>query len=142
MAAAFAEARQGLAEGGIPIGAALVHEGRIMGRGHNRRAQSGSAVLHAEMDALENAGRQPADGLPRVHHVHHPVALRDVQRRHPALRHPAGRSSARTAPSVGEEALLRSRGVELEVLNDPGIERLLADFIRSNPALWNEDIGR
>ena len=141
MAAALAEARQGLAEGGIPIGAALVHEGRVLGRGHNRRAQSGSAVLHAEMDALENAGRQPATvyrgctmytTLSPCAMCSGAVLLYGIQRV----------IIGENRTFVGEEALLLSRGVELVVLNHPAIERLLAEFIRSNPTLWDEDIGR
>ena len=88
MQAAITEARQGLAEGGIPIGSVIVHQGRIIGRGHNRRVQQGSSILHGEMDAFENAGRQPASVLSRVRAVHHPLPLRHVQRRHSALRHP------------------------------------------------------
>ncbi|ERI52989.1 hypothetical protein N878_16895 [Pseudomonas sp. EGD-AK9] len=79
MQAALDEARLGLAEGGIPIGSVIVHGGRIIGRGHNRRVQQGSAICHGEMDALENAGPH----LPRGGALHHPVALRHVQRRHP-----------------------------------------------------------
>ncbi len=141
MTAAFEEARQGLREGGIPIGAVLVHQGRIIGRGHNRRHQRGSAVLHGEMDALENAGRTPA-------------AIYRASTMYTTLSPCAMCSGAillygiprvvigENHTFLGEEALLRSRGVELVVLNDPAIERLLADFIRAQPALWNEDIGR
>lgn len=138
---AIEEARRGLAEGGIPIGAVLVHRGAIIGRGHNRRQQAGSVVLHAEMDALERAGRQPATvyractmyttlspcamcsgavllyGIPRVVIGEHRTFL-------------------------GEEELLRQRGVDVVVLDDSTCARLMADFIRANPALWNEDIGR
>ena len=138
--AAIAEAEAGLAEGGIPIGSVLVHGGRIIGRGHNRRVQRGSAVLHAEMDALENAGRQPASvyrastlyttlspcamcsgavllyGIPRIVIGEHRTFL-------------------------GEEALLRSRGVTLDVLDDMQCERLMARFVESHPELWHEDIG-
>jgi cytosine deaminase len=138
--AAIEEAEAGLAEGGIPIGSVLVHEGRIIGRGHNRRVQHGSTVLHGEMDALENAGRQPARvyrectiyttlspcamcsgaillyGIPRVVIGEHRTFL-------------------------GEEALLRSRGVALEVRDDPRCIELMRAFIAAQPALWNEDIG-
>lgn len=140
MRQAVAEAERGLAEGGIPIGAVLAHEGRILGRGHNRRVQRGSAVLHGEMDALENAGRQPAAayracvlyttlspcpmcsgaillyGIPRVVVGEHRTFM-------------------------GDEELLRSRGVMVEVLDDPTCLRLMQDFIRAYPQLWNEDIG-
>jgi creatinine deaminase len=139
--AAFDEARQGLREGGIPIGAVLVHDGRIIGRGHNRREQAGSAVLHAEMDALENAGRQAAAVYRActMYTTLSPCAMC------------SGAILLYGIPRVvigenrtfrGEEELLRSRGVTLEIVDDPAIARVMADFIRSNPALWNEDIGR
>jgi cytosine/creatinine deaminase len=139
--AAFDEARQGLREGGIPIGAVLVHEGRIIGRGHNRREQSGSAVLHAEMDALENAGRQRAAVYRActMYTTLSPCAMC------------SGAILLYGIPRVvigenrtfrGEEELLRSRGVAVEVVDDPAIARLMGDFIRANPALWDEDIGR
>lgn len=139
--AAFDEARQGRREGGIPIGAVLVHEGRVIGRGHNRREQSGSAVLHAEMDALENAGRQGAAVYRActMYTTLSPCAMC------------SGAILLYGIPRVvigenrtfrGEEELLRSRGVMLEIVDDPAIARVMADFIRSNPALWNEDIGR
>lgn len=139
--AAIAEAEQGAREGGIPIGSVLVHDGRILGRGHNRRVQQRSAVLHAEMDALEHAGRQPASvyrtatlyttlspcamcsgaillyGIPRVVVGEHRTFL-------------------------GEEELLRSRGVTVEVLHDARCEALMERFITAQPGLWNEDIGR
>ncbi len=140
MEAAIAEAEQGRAEGGIPIGSVLVHGGRVIGRGHNRRVQRGSAVLHAEMDALENAGRQPASiyqagvlyttlspcamccgatllyGIPRVVIGEHETFM-------------------------GEEDLLRSRGVIVEVRDDATCRRLMQEFIAAHPQLWNEDIG-
>jgi len=139
--AAFDEARQGLREAGIPIGAVLVHGGRIIGRGHNRREQSGSAVLHAEMDALENAGRQRAAvyRASTMYTTLSPCAMC------------SGAILLYGIPRVvigenrtfrGEEELLRSRGVTIEVVDDPEIARVMADFIRSNPALWDEDIGR
>ena len=140
MKAAIEEAEQGLAEGGIPIGSVLVHNGRILGRGHNRRVQKGSAILHGEMDALENAGRQPARvyrectiytslspcamcsgtillyGIPRVVVGEHRTFM-------------------------GEEELLRSRGVKIEVLDDATCQALMKKFIGANPTLWAEDIG-
>ena len=140
LAAAIQEAELGSREGGIPIGSVIVWHGNIIGRGHNRRVQKGSAVLHGEMDALENAGRQPAAvyrestlyttlspcamcsgaillyGIPRVVIGEHKTFL-------------------------GEEALLQSRGVQLEVRDDPTCIRLMTDFIRTHPELWNEDIG-
>jgi creatinine deaminase len=141
MQAALDEARQGLAEGGIPIGAALVSRGHILGRGHNRRQQAGSVVLHAEMDALERAGRQPTSVYRActLYTTLSPCAMC------------TGAVLLYGIPRVvvgenrtfrGEEDLLRSRGVVVEVLQDPACERLLAEFIREHPALWNEDIGR
>ena len=140
MKAAIAEAEAGLREGGIPIGSVLVHRGQVIGRGHNRRVQRGSAVLHGEMDALENAGRRPAAvyresaiyttlspcamcsgaillyGIPRVVIGEHTTFL-------------------------GEEEWLRSRGVAVEVLQEAACIRLMSDFIARHPDLWNEDIG-
>jgi cytosine/creatinine deaminase len=140
MQAALEEAELGEREGGIPIGSVLVHQGRIIGRGHNRRVQRGSAVLHGEMDALENAGRQPAAtyrecvlyttlspcsmcsgaillyGIPRV-------VIGENQ------------------TFMGEESLLQSRGVAIEVRQDAECIALISRFIRSHPELWNEDIG-
>src|SRR5262245_36884951 len=141
LAAAIAEAEAGFREGGIPIGSVLVHGGRILGRGHNRRVQRGSVVLHGEMDALENAGRQPAAvyresvlyttlspcamctgaillfGIPRV-------------------------IVGENQTFLGEEALLRTRGVSIEVLQDPVCIQLMTAFIKARPELWNEDIGK
>jgi cytosine deaminase len=138
--AAIEEARQGVREGGIPIGSILVHGDKIIGRGHNRRVQRGSAILHGEMDALENAGRQPASvyresvlyttlspcsmcsgaillyGIPRV-------------------------VVGENRTFLGEEELLRSRGVSVEVLQNEECIRLMQEFIHQNPGLWNEDIG-
>ena len=139
--AALEEARQGLREGGIPIGSVLVSDGRILGRGHNRRVQAGSTVLHAEMDALERAGRRPASVYRActLYTTLSPCAMC------------SGAVLLYGIPRViigenrtfrGEEELLRSRGVRVEVLNDPDCERLLADFIREHPDLWDEDIGR
>jgi len=140
LAEAIEEARQGVREGGIPIGSILVHGDKIIGRGHNRRVQRGSAILHGEMDALENAGRQPASvyresvlyttlspcsmcsgaillyGIPRV-------------------------VVGENRTFLGEEELLRSRGVSVEVLQNEECIRLMQEFIHQNPGLWNEDIG-
>lgn len=140
MQSAIEEAKKGLGEGGIPIGSVLVHKGLILGRGHNRRVQKGSSILHGEMDALENAGRQPAQvyresvlyttlspcsmcsgaillyGIPRV---------------------VIGENSTFT----GEEELLRSRGVRVDVLQDQECISLMRTFIEEKPELWNEDIG-
>jgi cytosine/creatinine deaminase len=138
--AAIEEARQGVREGGIPIGSVIVHSGKIVGRGHNRRVQRKSVILHGEMDALENAGRQPASvyresvlyttlspcsmcsgaillyGIPRV-------------------------VVGENRTFMGEEELLRSRGISVEVLQNEECIRLMQDFIQQNPTLWNEDIG-
>jgi creatinine deaminase len=138
--AAIEEARLGLSEGGIPIGSVLVHDGKILGRGHNRRVQRGSPTLHGEMDALENAGRLPARvyrecvlyttlspcsmctgaillyGIPRV-------VIGENQ------------------TFLGDEELLRARGVNVDVLQDAGCIELMTRFIRERPELWNEDIG-
>ncbi len=140
MLAAIEEAKAGLAEGGIPIGSVIVHNQRIIGRGHNRRVQQGSVILHGEMDALENAGRQPAAvyrectlyttlspcvmcsgaillyGIPRV-------------------------VVGENLTFMGEEELLRSRGVKVDVLHDAECIRLMTGFIAESPDLWNEDIG-
>jgi cytosine/creatinine deaminase len=138
--AALDEAAEGLREGGIPIGSVLVHEGRIIGRGHNRRVQKGSAVLHGEMDALENAGRQPARVYQEstIYTTLSPCAMC------------SGAILLYGIPKVvigenqtfmGEEDLLRSRGVVVEVVQDPACFRLMTEFIRTHTALWNEDIG-
>jgi creatinine deaminase len=140
MRAALAEAELGLLEGGIPIGSVLVHRGRIIGRGHNRRVQRGSVVLHGEMDALENAGRQPAA-------VYRESILYTTLSPCPMC---SGAILLYGIPSVvvgenrtflGDEALLRSRGVAVEVVQDAECVRLMVGFIRAHPELWNEDIG-
>src|SRR5688572_24197261 len=140
MLAAIEEAEQGVSEGGIPIGSVLVHRGMILGRGHNRRLQRGSAVLHGEMDALENAGRQSASVYREcvLYTTLSPCAMC------------SGAILLYGIPKVvvgenrtfaGEEPLLRSRGVSLEVLQDSTCMSLMANFIRAHPDLWNEDIG-
>jgi cytosine deaminase len=141
MKAAMAEAEAGAGEGGIPIGSVLVHDGQIIGRGHNRRVQRRSAILHGEMDALENAGRQAA-AVYRTSVLYttlSPCAMC------------SGAILLYGIPKViigenqtfaGEEDLLRSRGVTLEVLQDPACIGLMQRFIRDHPELWNEDIGR
>ncbi|HSM36514.1 MAG TPA: nucleoside deaminase [Longimicrobiales bacterium] len=139
--AALDEAREGAAEGGIPIGSVLVHGGRILGRGHNRRVQAGSAVLHAEMDALERAGRQHARiyGESVLYTTLSPCAMC------------TGAILLYGIPRVvigenrtyrGEEDLLRERGVELEIVDDPACAELLGAFVHAHPELWDEDIGR
>lgn len=140
MQAAIEEAQQGLAEGGIPIGSVLVHNGVILGRGHNRRVQKGSAVLHGEMDALENAGRQPAS-------VYRESVLYTTLSPCPMC---SGAILLYGIPRViigenqtflGEEELLRSRGVHVDVLQSEECFDLMRRFIDEKPELWNEDIG-
>jgi creatinine deaminase len=141
MRAAIEEAEAGLREGGIPIGSVLVHSGRILGRGHNRRVQRGSAVLHAEIDALENAGRQPATVYREavLYTTLSPCAMcSGAILLYGIPRVVIGENQT----FMGEEDLLRSRGVLLEVLQDPICRRLMTRFIDAHPELWNEDIGR
>ncbi len=138
--AAIQEAQRGLSEGGIPIGSILVHHNKIIGRGHNRRVQNGSVILHGEMDALENAGRQPASvyrectlyttlspcsmcsGAILLYGIPHVI----VGEHHTFM---------------GEEELLRNQGVQIEVLNKSACINMMKQFIRDHPTLWNEDIG-
>jgi creatinine deaminase len=138
--AAIEEAEAGEREGGIPIGSVLVHRERIVGRGHNRRVQLGSAVLHGEMDALERAGRQPAA-------VYRESVLYTTLSPCPMC---SGAILLYGIPEVvigenrtfvGEEELLRSRGVALRVVQDDTCIRLMSRFIAAHPGLWNEDIG-
>ena len=138
--AAIAEAEKGLAEGGIPIGSVLVHQGKIIGRGHNRRVQQGSAILHGEMDALENAGRLPAA-------VYAESTLYTTLSPCPMC---TGAILLYKIPRVvigenvtfqGEENLLRSHGVQLTLANDSRCIALMQRFIADKPTLWNEDIG-
>ena len=138
--AAIEEAQQGLAEGGIPIGSVLVHNGKIIGRGHNRRVQQGSAILHGEMDALENAGRLPAS-------VYKESVLYTTLSPCPMC---TGAILLYGIPKVvvgenqtfmGDEDLLRARGVTVDVIQDPTCIEMMQSFIAAKPALWNEDIG-
>lgn len=140
MKAALEEARQGLAEGGIPIGSVLVVDGKIVGRGHNRRVQKGSAILHAEMDCLENAGRLKPSQYKRAV-LYSTLSPCDMC---------SGTALLYKIPKIvigenktfqGPEDYVRSRGVELVILNDPECIKLMEDFIAANPELWNEDIG-
>lgn len=140
MAAAIAEAEQSLSEGGIPIGSVIVSQGEIIGRGHNRRVQKESPVLHGEMDALENAGRQPAA-------VYRQATLYTTLSPCPMCSGAILLYGIRRViigenrTFLGEEALLASRGVSVEVRQDPTCIRLMTEFIRAHPELWNEDIG-
>jgi cytosine deaminase len=140
MQAAIDEAKKGLAEGGIPIGSVIVHKNKIIGRGHNRRVQKGSVILHGEMDAFENAGRQPAI-------VYYEAVLYTTLS-------PCSMCSGaillygipkivvgENRTFMGEEDLLRSRGVIVEVLQEPICIDLMRDFIASKSELWSEDIG-
>jgi len=140
MQAAIEEAKKGLEEGGIPIGSVLVHKNQIIGRGHNRRVQSGSVVLHAEMDALENAGRQSTSVYREcvLYTTLSPCAMC------------TGAILLYKIPKVvigenqtlkGEEELLQSRGVFVNVLQEPSCTKLMSTFIKDNSELWNEDTG-
>jgi cytosine/creatinine deaminase len=138
--AAVDEAKQGLAEGGIPIGSVLVIDGKIVGRGHNRRVQKGSAILHAEMDCLENAGRLKASDYQRAV-LYSTLSPCDMC---------SGTALLYGIPRVvigenrtfqGPEEYVRSRGVKLEIVDDQTCIQLMRDFIAAKPELWNEDIG-
>jgi creatinine deaminase len=138
--AAITEARLGLAEGGIPIGAVLVHGDRIIGRGHNRRVQQGSAVLHGEMDALERAGRQPASVYRNsvMYTTLSPCAMCSGAILLYGIPHVI---VGENTTFLGEEELLRSRGVTVDVVQDDRCIVMMQQFIREHPSLWNEDIG-
>ena len=140
MKVAIEEAEQGLKEGGIPIGSVLVYKGEVIGRGHNRRVQKGSVVLHGEMDALENAGRQAAS-------VYRECTLYTTLSPCPmcsgaillyGIRHVV---VGENQTFLGEEELLRSRGVQVDLLDDARCTEMMTRFIEENPVLWNEDIG-
>ena len=138
--AAIAEAEAGLAEGGIPIGSVLVFQNRIIGRGHNRRVQQGSAILHGEMDALEHAGRLPAQIYRHsvLYTTLSPCAMCSGAILLYGIPHVV---IGENRTFVGEEQLLRQRGVTLEIIQDQRCIDLMRDFIASRPELWNEDIG-
>ena len=138
--AAFDEANKGLAEGGIPIGSVIVHRGNIIGRGHNRRVQQGSTVLHGEMDAFENAGRQPA-GVYRECTLYTTLSPCSMCSGAILLYGIPRVVVGENLTFMGEEALLRSRGVLVEVLQDDSCVRMMKSFITQRPELWNEDIG-
>lgn len=140
MRAAIEEARQGLREGGIPIGSVLVHGDVVLGRGHNRRVQQGSTVLHGEMDALERAGRQPASVYREctIYTTLSPCSMCSGA----ILLYGIPRVIVgENRTFLGEEELLRSRGVEVVVLQDAECIELMTRFIQEHPQLWNEDIG-
>jgi cytosine/creatinine deaminase len=140
MEAAIEEARKGLDEGGIPIGSVLVHDGKIIGRGHNRRVQKGSAVLHGEMDALENSGRQSAS-VYRQSVLYTTLSPCSMCSGAILLYNIPKVIIGENKTFLGEEELLKSHGVKLEVLQNPECIDLMAEFIFSNPDVWNEDIG-
>ena len=140
MQAAIEEAKKGLTEGGIPIGSVLVHDGKIIGRGHNKRVQTGSPTLHGEMDALENAGRQPASVYRQsvIYTTLSPCSMC------------SGAILLYGIPKVvigenqsfmGEEALLKSRGVDIQLVDSQECKQLMNEFMAAKPELWNEDIG-
>ena len=140
LTAAIEEARSGLAEGGIPIGSVLVIDGKIVGRGHNRRVQRGSAILHAEMDCIENAGRLASKDYQRSV-LYSTLSPCDMC---------SGTALLYKIPRIvigenetfqGPEDYIRSRGVLLEILQNAECIRLMEEFIKSKPELWNEDIG-
>lgn len=140
LVAAIDEAKKGLHEGGIPIGSVIVHRGEIIGRGHNRRVQRGSVVLHGEMDAFENAGRRPAAVYleSTLYTTLSPCAMCSGA----ILLYGVPRVIiGENLSFMGEEELLRSRGVRVEVLQDDTCVQMMRSFIAANPELWNEDIG-
>jgi creatinine deaminase len=140
MDAAIQEAELGRAEQGIPIGSVLVHNGEIIGRGHNRRIQQGSAILHGEMDALENAGRLPANVYREcvLYTTLSPCAMCSGA----ILLYGIPRVIAGENETFrGEEDWLRGRGVVINVLQDARCIQLMREFIEKNPNVWNEDIG-
>ena len=140
MAAAIAEARQGKEEGGIPIGSVLVHNGEVLGRGHNRRVQKGSVVLHGEMDALENAGRQPAS-VYRECTIYTTLSPCPMCTGAILLYRIPRVVIGENTTFVGAEELLHAAGVEVDVLEDLECIQMMTRFIEENPTLWNEDIG-
>ena len=141
MEAAIEQAHIGRAEGGIPIGSVLVHDGAIIGRGHNRRVQQGSAILHGEMSALEDAGRQTAQVYQEsvIYTTLSPCSMcTGAILLYGIPRVVVGENQN----YLGEEELLRSRGVLVDVLQDPTCIQMMASFIAEYPELWNEDTGR
>ena len=140
IAAAIEEARLGLQEGGIPIGSVIVYEGRIIGRGHNRRVQQGSVILHGEMDALENADRQPAEVYSKctLYTTLSPCPMcSGAIRLYGIPRVVIGENKT----FMGDEEILKASGVEIIVLQDLTCIDMMTEFIKNNPGLWDEDIG-
>lgn len=140
MQAAIDEAALGLAEGGIPIGSVLVHEGRIIGRGHNRRVQSGNPILHAEMDALQDAGRRSAT-VYRASTLYSTLSPCSMCSGAVLLYGIPAVVIGENTTFLGEEGLLRSRGVRVENRHSAECEDMMRRFIADRPDLWNEDIG-
>jgi creatinine deaminase len=141
LSAAIEEARKGLAEGGIPIGSVLIIDGQIVGRGHNRRVQKGSAILHAEMDALENAGRLTARDYRRSV-LYSTLSPCDMCSGTALLYQIPRIVVGENRTFQGPEEYVQSRGVILEIVDDPECVHMMKEFIRSKPELWNEDIGK
>ena len=140
MKAAIDEAKKGQDEGGVPIGSVIVHKDKIIGRGHNRRVQKGSAILHAEMDALENAGRQPAS-VYRESVLYTTLSPCSMCSGAIILYGIPKVIIGENKTFMGEEELLRTRNVDVQVVNNNGCVDLMNSFIESKPELWNEDIG-
>lgn len=138
--AAIEEARTSLSEGGIPIGSVLVLDGQIIGRGHNRRVQKSSPVLHAELDCLENAGRMPAADYRRST-LYSTLSPCDMCSGAALLYGIPRIVIGENRSFLGAEEHLRSRGVQLNILNDPDCLALMQAFQRDHPELWSEDIG-
>jgi creatinine deaminase len=140
MEAAIEEAQKGLAEGGIPIGSVIVHNNKIIGRGHNRRVQSGSPILHGEMDAFENAGRQSAQTYREsiIYTTLSPCAMCSGAIILYGISHVV---IGENHTFMGEEVLLKSKGISIEVLQNQQCINLMKNFINTKPQLWNEDIG-
>jgi cytosine deaminase len=140
MQAAIEEAQKGLSEGGIPIGSVIVHNNKIIGRGHNRRVQNGSPILHGEMDAFENAGRQSAQTYREaiIYTTLSPCSMCSGAIILYGISHVV---IGENHTFMGEEALLKSKGISIEVLQNQQCINLMKDFISTKPQLWNEDIG-
>jgi cytosine deaminase len=140
LAAALEQARKSLSEGGIPIGSVLVHEGRIIGRGHNCRVQTGSAIDHGEMNCLRNAGRLPA-AVYRNSTIYSTLSPCPMCSGAIVLYKIPRVIVGENRTFLGAEDYMRANGVQVEVVQDAECIQLMADFIRANPELWNEDIG-
>ncbi|WP_258807057.1 nucleoside deaminase [Pseudidiomarina sp. CB1] len=140
MQAAIEEAQKGLAEGGVPIGSVLVHNGKIIGRGHNRRVQSGSPILHGEMDAFADAGRQPASVYKEctIYTTLSPCCMCSGAIELYGIPHVV---VGENQTFMGAEERLRNAGVKVDVLQDPTCIELMTTFIAAKPKLWFEDIG-